>query len=88
MKGELYDIADYESGELSGLPHVFALGNVLTGQGNIRDSRFSARDVSQKLASEYLGIGDDIQVDKILADSRNTNWSDIETKLSKFPASQ
>ena len=57
MRGELYDYANQTTGELRGLVGVFGLGNVLTGQGNIRDSRDSAREVSQLALEGYLGIG-------------------------------
>jgi NADPH-dependent glutamate synthase beta subunit-like oxidoreductase len=56
-KGELYDFANMSTGEVRGLPHVFGLGNVLTGKGNIKDSRESARDVSNQLLADYLGVG-------------------------------
>lgn len=35
MRGELYRIKDQKTGEIEGLPGVFALGNAVTGQGNI-----------------------------------------------------
>lgn len=46
-KGELYDFANWETGEIRGLPGVFGLGNVLTGQGNIRDSRINAQEIAR-----------------------------------------
>jgi ferredoxin--NADP+ reductase len=58
QRGELYDYADWTTGELRGLAGVFGLGNVLTGQGNIKDSRESARDVAQRAIDGYLGIID------------------------------
>jgi NADPH-dependent glutamate synthase beta subunit-like oxidoreductase len=57
MQGELYDYANRATGQLRGLVGVYGLGNVLTGQGNIRDSRDSAREVSQLALESYLGIG-------------------------------
>ncbi len=57
-KGELYDYADWSTGEVRGLPSVFGLGNVLTGKGNIKDSRENARQVSQKVVEPYLGVTD------------------------------
>ncbi len=52
--GELYDFADPETGALRGMERVFGLGNVLTGRGNIRDSRQNATLVAERL----LGGGD------------------------------
>lgn len=49
MRGDLLDIDDPETGRLRGYPTVYALGNALTGRGNIRDSRRSAADVTAKV---------------------------------------
>jgi ferredoxin--NADP+ reductase len=56
-RGELYDYADWNTGALRGLRGVYGLGNVLTGKGNIKDSRDNARDISQRTIEGYLGIG-------------------------------
>lgn len=55
-KGELYDYASWDTGLVRGLPGVFGLGNVLTGKGNIKDSRANAREIADSVMSEYLGI--------------------------------
>jgi hypothetical protein len=55
-RGELYDYTDWNTGALRGLRGVYGLGNVLTGKGNIKDSRDNARDVSQRTIESYLGI--------------------------------
>jgi ferredoxin--NADP+ reductase len=49
MRGDLLDIDDPETGRLRGYPTVYALGNALTGRGNIRDSRRSAADVTARV---------------------------------------
>ena len=51
-KGELYDFADWETGEVTGLPGVFGLGNVLTGKGNIKDSRNNAVEIIERVGSD------------------------------------
>jgi hypothetical protein len=56
MKGELYDWADWESGRLNDGDHVFGLGNVLTGKGNIVESRKNARKVMDLLTRMTLGL--------------------------------
>jgi ferredoxin--NADP+ reductase len=58
-KGELYDFASWESGALRGLTGVFGLGNVLTGKGNIRDSRENADEIALQVVRDYLGLGDE-----------------------------
>lgn len=58
-EGELYAFSNWETGELHGLPGVFGLGNVLTGKGNIKDSRENAIDVAEHSVCAYLGVGDE-----------------------------
>lgn len=58
-KGELYDFADWDTGELRDLPGVFGLGNVLTGKGNIKDSRENAVEIVERVVSAYVGVGGD-----------------------------
>jgi len=54
MKGELYRIKDENTGEVEGLPGVFALGNAVTGKGNILVSLKHGRLVAQHVL-KYLG---------------------------------
>lgn len=61
MKGELVDFADPRSGRVAGFEHVFGLGNVLTGKGNIKESRKSSADVSAQVLS-YLGLGGELSL--------------------------
>lgn len=58
MRGELYDFADWETGAVTGLAGVFGLGNVLTGKGNIKDSRANARQVASGLLETFLELAD------------------------------
>ena len=58
-RGELYDFADWDTGEVRGLPGVFGLGNVLTGKGNIKDSRANAAEIAEQVAASFLGVGDE-----------------------------
>lgn len=58
MKGELIHFDDWDTGEVNGLPRVFGLGNALTGKGNIKESRKNARQISQQVAEQYLGVGE------------------------------
>ena len=54
MRGELYPVKDLETGELEGLPGVFAIGNAVTGKGNILVSLKHGRRVSQRMLESYL----------------------------------
>ena len=57
-KGELYDYASWDTGALRNLGGVFGLGNVLTGKGNIKDSRINAREISDLVIRDYIGLND------------------------------
>ncbi|MGH7822020.1 MAG: FAD-dependent oxidoreductase [Candidatus Binatia bacterium] len=57
LDGELYRWSDHETGELADVPGVFGLGNVLTGKGNIKESRANARKVMDRMIEAYLGLG-------------------------------
>jgi ferredoxin/flavodoxin---NADP+ reductase len=59
MRGELYHYADWDTGALHGHEGVFGLGNVLTGRGNIKDSRENAQEVADHILEAYLGVGGD-----------------------------
>jgi hypothetical protein len=42
---------------------VFGLGNVLTGKGNIRESRENAEEIAEVLIHDYLGIAEPAHTD-------------------------
>jgi len=54
MDGEVYRIKDDLTGEVAGLERVFAVGNAVTGRGNILSSRRHGRVVSQHMLENYL----------------------------------
>jgi ferredoxin--NADP+ reductase len=54
MNGDTYRVKDMDSGALEGLEDVFALGNAVTGRGNIKESQLHGRLVSQKVVDEFL----------------------------------
>ncbi len=54
MNGETYRIKDELTGEVDGLDRVFAVGNAVTGRGNILSSRRHGRQVSQHMLEHYL----------------------------------
>jgi len=57
LKGNLYEFDSPVSGALQGVDRVFGLGNVLTGKGNIRDSRINAGAVSDRIIEGLFGDG-------------------------------
>ncbi len=65
MRGELYPVKDKEMGELEGLPGVFAIGNAVTGKGNILVSLKHGRKASQQILESYL-MGDATGFEQVL----------------------
>jgi ferredoxin--NADP+ reductase len=66
MKGELYRIKDENTGEVEGLPGVFALGNAVTGKGNIQVSLKHGRQVAQHVL-KYLEGQPPLPSDRVAA---------------------
>jgi len=58
MKGEYYTFRDEVLPQYSGCDRVFGVGNVVTGQGNIRVSLIHSREVTTQLIENYLSVGD------------------------------
>lgn len=54
--GLLYQYVDPELGRLPGHDHVFSVGNVVTGKGNIIASRRHASAVTGHVLDDYLGV--------------------------------
>jgi ferredoxin/flavodoxin---NADP+ reductase len=57
MKGEYYTFTDEELPRYSGADRVFGVGNVVTGQGNIRVSLIHSQKVTSHLVANYIGVG-------------------------------
>ena len=59
MKGEYYTFTDHDLPRYTGCDRVFGVGNVVTGQGNIRVSLVHSQHVTTQLIENYMGIGND-----------------------------
>jgi len=55
MKGDHFTFKDWDLGIYDGCEGVFGVGNVVTGQGNIRASLMHARKVANYLTENYFG---------------------------------
>ena len=58
MKGEYYDFNHEPLPRYGGTEHVFGVGNVVTGQGNIRSSLLHSQEATTKLIETYIGVAD------------------------------
>ena len=52
--GDSFEVIDTETGQLRGYDNVFALGNAVTGRGNIKESQLHGRRVSEQVIEDYL----------------------------------
>jgi ferredoxin/flavodoxin---NADP+ reductase len=68
MQGEVYHIKDLHTGELEGLDGIYAVGNAVTGRGNIEASRRHARVVSEYMLENYL-MGPASGYEEVLAEA-------------------
>ena len=53
-KWGVYDVADTSVCRISGYAHVFALGNAVTGRGNINESLKHGREVSERILAGFI----------------------------------
>ncbi len=68
MAGEVYRFKDEQTGEMAGLDGVFAVGNAVTGKGNILVSARHGRLVSQHMLENYL-LGTGSGYEEVLTDA-------------------
>lgn len=54
QNGELYKISNTSTGQLSGFDNVFALGNVISGKGNIKTSSDHGKQVAEYISDSLL----------------------------------
>ncbi|HQU70864.1 MAG TPA: FAD-dependent oxidoreductase [Calditrichia bacterium] len=59
VQGELLKVADEETGKIDAGDRIYALGNAVTGRGNIRESELHARKVAAYLLEEILQVDGD-----------------------------
>jgi ferredoxin--NADP+ reductase len=59
MKSEYYDFNHEALLRYRESDHVFGVGNVVTGQGNIRSSLLHSQEVTTKLIENYIGVADE-----------------------------
>ncbi|MFT3928276.1 MAG: hypothetical protein QM778_37455 [Myxococcales bacterium] len=85
MKGELVDYADWDTGAVRGLDHVFGLGNVLTGKGNIKESRKSSAEISKQVL-RYLGLDGEFSLDSAHAAARAAAAVTLDAAVAARPA--
>jgi ferredoxin/flavodoxin---NADP+ reductase len=59
MNGEYYDFNNESLPRYGRSDHVFGVGNVVTGQGNIRSSLLHSQELTTNLIENYIGVADE-----------------------------
>jgi len=54
LEREFFPVESEDTGKIAGFENVFALGNAVTGKGNIRASRLHAKRACDRIAGEFL----------------------------------
>ena len=90
MNGEYYTFTDEDLPRYTGCERVFGVGNVVTGQGNIRVSLVHSQKVTNHLIETYMGVGHrDDSLSEIYASAESQvkgQAQTIEEKIEKLPA--
>ncbi len=79
-RGELFDIRDEETGKLDDYENVFALGNAVTGRGNIRESELHARKVVRHVIENFLHWQED-DAERFQTDDQVTPDAEREKRI-------
>ena len=73
MNGELYEYEDWDRGTLAEYPTLFSCGNVVTGKGNIVESRKHAKQVANHVSAEFFKLAEAIKaMDPMSSEKRET----------------
>lgn len=83
MDGEIYRIQDMKSGKLDGFENVFALGNAVTGRGNIRQSQIHSRRVSENVVDDYL-VWEDRDYSEIFLSAESTADERVDSVVDEL----
>ena len=95
-KWELYSIEDEETGRVVDHEGLFALGNAVTGRGNIRASRLHAQQVAERVMTDYLQwtegeseqIGQSYQGERLAGRKKLLSVAQIQQILKKVAGLQ
>jgi NADPH-dependent glutamate synthase beta subunit-like oxidoreductase len=72
-ENSVFKLIDEETGQIEGYDHVFALGNAVTGRGNIKESQLHGRRVSEKVMDEFLAWNEDDYQEVFDKQNKNVN---------------
>jgi ferredoxin/flavodoxin---NADP+ reductase len=89
-KGEYYTFENEVLPKYTGCERVFGVGNVVTGQGNIRVSLVHSREVTNQLIEDYMGVGEgdaDLHALHAPAEARGAAQAEaVEQRIRTLPS--
>lgn len=81
MQGETYAFADPELCRVAGYENVFAVGNAVTGRGNIQESLRHSRETVERILGRYLGW--DARLHELLNRQQESSVADEVTRIAE-----
>ena len=83
--GDTFEIVNQETGQIAEFENVFALGNAVTGRGNIKESQMHGRRVSERVMDEFLvwRVDDYEQIFNRAIDNADRKVENISERLMK-----
>jgi ferredoxin/flavodoxin---NADP+ reductase len=85
MKGEYYTFSGEDIPQYTGCERVFGVGNVVTGQGNIRVSLVHSQKVTTHLLENYIGVGNsDGDLEPLIAAAEEKAAEQTESMMDKI----
>jgi len=79
VNGQILKVADWDTCRLEGFEHVFAIGNAVTGRGNIDESIRHGRDISQTVMQDFLR-----NREEMYEESFRTTESGVKKRISSI----
>ncbi|HMQ47013.1 MAG TPA: FAD-dependent oxidoreductase [Saprospiraceae bacterium] len=88
MQYHVYDLGDENCCRIKGYPHVFAIGNAVTGRGNINESLKHSQEVTLKIVDQLIEsdekrFEDTLQRAELSAKDKISNFIEY---IAEFPA--
>lgn len=87
MNGQTFEIAEDECCRLKGFDNVFALGNAVTGRGNIKESLEHGRSIAGSIADNYLQNPEEVISEQLREKEEivSRNIASLLEKLAELP---
>ena len=85
-RGSMYDIIEEPCCRVSGFENVFAIGNTVTGRGNIKESLEHGRTISQRIIENYMDNTAELSMKASIATQRSEVKRSVDGLVPKISA--